>query len=91
LIGTPGDIVNVIIALGPTPEPVQVSVNVPVKPILDGTDAVVNVKTVGCMVGVHREGGACVGDCTTPPFCEIVFDEWMFFSLEAVRRIVYSS
>ena len=55
----------------------QVSVNVPDKPILLGTDTAVNVKTVGCMVGVHREGeGAlCVGDCTTPPFCELVFDE----------------
>jgi hypothetical protein len=62
--------VNVIVA-PPTPEPVEVSVNVPVSIGLILIEIVVgeifSVKTVG-------EVGRCV-DCTTPPPCEIVFDE----------------
>ena len=47
--GAPVDVVNVITALGPTPEPVQVSVNVPVNSIpCTGSviDSAVNVKAL---------------------------------------------
>ena len=71
-VNTPGGVNgNPVNVISPgTPEPVQVSVNVPVSAAAPGDgDVAVNVKRVGCMVGVHGEVEA--GEVP----CEIVFDE----------------